>query len=165
MTDQQTTENNSDTEYYPAWLGQSILWDEFPWEAARTCKVQEFLEQYTLHDSSWVTIYHDIAYENQATLVIQWDAVWLPDEIARSTSVVSDWPLLLIKVQGVRQISTLGYENIDGMPRGISTTEVEEIEDKFVFVIHDHFGGSVEIIFDGAAHFLALNRDKMPLKI
>jgi hypothetical protein len=164
MTEQQNQENGVDSEYYPAWLGQSILWDEFPWEAARTCKVQEFLEQFTLHDSEWVTIYHDFAYENQSTLVIQWDAVWLPDEIAKSTSVVSDWPLLLIKLEGVKQISTLGHEKIGGT-RGISTAEVEEVENKIVFVIHDHYGGSVEIVFDGAAHFLALNRNKQPLKV
>jgi hypothetical protein len=165
MADEQTNENEVDSGDYPTWLGQSLLEDDLPWEAASIYSVREFLDRYTLHDSNWVTIHYDVAYEAQATLVIMWDSFWLPDEIAQSTSVVRDWPLLLIKLERVRQLATLGYEDINGMPRGISTAEVEEVEDKFVFVIHDHYGGSVEIVFNGIAHFLVLNRAKLPLKI
>ncbi len=165
MTDQQNKENCVDSEYYPTWLGQSLLEDDFPWQDASVYSVQEFLEKYSLHDSSWVTIYYDVAYDAQATLVISWDPFWLPDGIATKTDAVFDWPLLFIKLEGVKQISTSGYEDLEGMPRGIGTAEVEMREDRFVFVINDHYGGSVEIIFGGTAQILAFNRNKQPLRI
>ncbi len=165
MTNPEAVENCEDPEDLPDWLGKSILSNELPWEAAQTYKVQEFLEKYTLHDSSWVTIHHEVAYDNHAILVLEWDAVWLPDEIAQSTSMVSEWPLLFIKIEGIKQISILGYKDIGGITRGIALAEVEEIDNKKVFVIHDHFGGSVEIVFDGSSNFLALDRDKKALKI
>ena len=165
MTDQQTNENTCGSDDYPTWLGQSLLWGDFPWESATVYSVQEFLARYTLHDSMWVTIHYDVAYDAQATLVIFWDPYWLPDGIATKTPEVFDWPLLLVKLGGVKQMATCKYDNLDGMPRGISRAEVEEIEGKFVFIIHDHYGGSVEIVFDGNAHFLALNRNKQPLKV
>ena len=152
-------------EYYPIWLGQSVLNDDFQWSQSKLCSVQEFLEKYTLHDSIWVLIKHDVAYADEALIVIRWDSVWLPDEIAESSGVVQDWPILLIKLDGVDQISTLGYENIGGIQRGIASAEIESIDGKSIFTIYDHYGGSVDIVFDGTSRFLALNTKKQLLKI
>ena len=59
----------------------------------------------------------------------------------------------------------MGYEHVTNIHRGIGTAEIAEIEDKNVLVIHDHYGGSVEIVFEGATYFLALNKLKVPIKI
>lgn len=165
MAEQLENQDFDESEYYPKWLGQSLLLDDLPWDNATVYTVQVFLEKYTLHDSLWVNLIYDVANDNQVTLVIMWHAVWLPDEIAKSTALVDDWLLLFIKLENVRQVSTLGYEHVSNIHRGIGTAEIEEIEGRKIFVIHDHYGGSVEIVFDGASHFLALNAQKELLKI
>ncbi len=165
MEDQVENEDFDEEEYYPSWLGQALLSNDLPWINAKTCTIQEFLAVYTLHDSHWVNLFFDVANNNEVTLVIIWDAVWSPDEIAKSTTLVNDWPLLFIKLEVIRQVCTQGYETVTNVHRGIAKTEIDEIDGKKVFVIHDHFCGSVEIVFEGAAHFLALNTKKELLKI
>jgi hypothetical protein len=166
MTNQIPVERLDEPEGFPEWLGISLINNDLPWEIAQPYNVEEFLEKYTLHDSYWVTLHHDVAQENYAILVIEWDVYWLPDEIAQSTPIVAEWPLLFIKLEDVKQISTLGYEKLEVVAiRGIATAEFEEINGKNVFVIHDHFGGSVEIVYSGGANFLAFDRKKTRLII
>ena len=165
MEDQSEQLDSTESGYYPNWLGSALLNNGLPWDQASAYTVQAFLEKYTLHDSLWVNLIHDVANENHATLAIMWDAVWLPDEIAKSTDLVNDWPILFIRLEQVRQISTLGYEYVSDIHRGIATAEIEEIDSKKVFVIHDHYRGSVEIVFEGQSLFLALNVRKAVLKI
>ena len=73
MTNQEIEEIQQ--EGFPNWLGNSIINNDLPWEAARTYRLDGFLEKYTLHDSYWVTIHHDVAHYNYAILVFEWDAV------------------------------------------------------------------------------------------
>jgi hypothetical protein len=153
------------SDYYPPWLWQSLIENDLPWHLARDYTVQEFSEKYTLHDSVWITLTQDVAYENTAILVIRWDAVWLPDEICQSTAIVKEWPLLLVKVDEVHQVSFSGYQDIGGTARGISRDEVEEIDEKQVWVIDDHYGGRVALVFSGKTWFLGLDRNKEILKI
>ena len=162
MTEEQ---DNQEAEYLPNWLGTALLYDDLPWEQSTAYSVSMFLDKYTLHDSLWVNLLCDVANDNEALLIFLWDAVWLPNEVAKSTASVGDWPLLFIKLKNIRQVSTLGYEHVSNIHRGIGTAEYEEIEGKKIFVIHDHYGGSVEIVFEGASHFLALNEQKELLKI
>ncbi len=75
------------SDYYPSWLWQNLFENDLPWHLARDYTVREFSEKYTLHDSVWITLTQDVAYENTAILVIRWDAVWLPDEICQSTGI------------------------------------------------------------------------------
>jgi hypothetical protein len=152
-------------EYYPSWLWQSLFEDNLPWHLAKDYTVQKFLKKYTLHDSIWITLTQDIAYENAAILVIRWDAVWLPDEIYQSTSIVKDWPILFVKVENVHQISFLGYKDVGNIARGIASAEIEEIDGKQVWVINDHYGGSIDIAFGGKTWFLGLDRGQEILKI
>lgn len=162
MTEEQV---NQESEYYPRWLGSALLYDDLPWNQATEYSVQAFLDKYTLHDSLWGSLVYDVANDNEATLVILWDQVWLPDEIKNGSPLVGDMPILFIKLKNIRQVSTLGYEHVINIHRGIGTAEYVEIEGKKIFVIHDHYGGSVEILFEGTSHFLALNEQKEPLII
>ncbi len=147
-------------EHYPAWLYRSIVESDLPWESAKELTFAEFSDRYTLHDSYWIGLFYDVAYENDVVLAIVWDAVWLPDELAESTSLVDDWPLLFIKVENASQISTTGYDAIESTQRGIGTAEIEKIGSKHLLIISDHYGGNVEIVFEGKMNFLALNRNK-----
>lgn len=166
MTNQETVEEYDEPEGFPDWIGTSLVNNDLPWGLAETYNVKEFLEKYTLHDSYWVTLHYDVAQVSYAILVMQWDAYWLPDEIAQSTPLVAEWPLLFIKLEGVNQVSTLDYEKLDILAtRGIAIAEFEEIDGKSVFVIHDHFGGSVEVVYGGPSSFLAFDRNKTKLTI
>jgi hypothetical protein len=152
-------------EHYPPWLYESIIKNDLPWESANEWSFRQFSEKYTLHDSYWIGLFYDIAYDNNVILAIVWDSVWLPDEIAESTAVTDDWPVLFIKVQEVLQVSTSGYKDIGGIQRGIHHSETTEVGDKELFVISDHDGGVVELVFTGTVEFLALNRNKEVLAI
>lgn len=162
MTEEQ---DNQEAEYFPKWLGSALLYDDLPWDKSTEYSVPTFLDKYTLHDSLWVNLFYDVANDNEVVLIIFWDAVWLPEEIKKGGTFIGDWPLLFIKLKNIRQVSTLGYEHVSNIHRGIGTAECEEIEGKKIFVIHDHYGGSVEIVFEGTSHFLALNEQKEHLKI
>jgi hypothetical protein len=153
------------SENYPPWIWQTLSENTLPWHLARDYTIQEFSKKYTLHDAVWITLIQDVAYENTAILVIRWDPVWLPDEICQSTSWVKDWPILFVKVDKVDQISFLRYEDIGGIPRGISRDEVKEADGKQVWEIDDHYGGKVEIIFSGKTWFLGMDKNKEILKI
>ena len=150
---------------YPDWLYQSIVEDSLNWDEAKEYSYQEFSEKYTLHDSYWIGLFYDVAYESNLILAIVWDAVWLPDDIARSTSSVGEWPFLFIKVQEVSQVSTSGYKEIGWISRGIATVEIEDIDGKRLLVITDHYGGNVEITFSGRLKFLGVDRTRKVLPI
>lgn len=156
--------NELETEYYPSWLWKTLFEDDLPWRQGKDYTIQEFSAKYTLHDSIWITLMQDIAYENTALLVIRWDAVWLPDKIHSSTSIVKDWPILFIKVEGVNQISFMRFNEVN-IQRGIDGDKIEEIEGKQVWVIYDHYDASVEFVFTGKTWFLGLDRNKKLLKI
>jgi hypothetical protein len=153
-------------EYYPKWLYEAIVEDYLPWAKAKNCSYGGFSEKYTLHDSIWVGLFSDVSYENNAILVILWDAVWLPDEVAESTSKVDEWPFLFIKTEDAEQIITRGYKDIGGLQRGIAKAHLTEIdENKKSFVVYDHYGGEVEVIFGGQMKFLGIDREKQVIEI
>lgn len=147
------------------WVYREIVKDTLPWGEGKEYSFRQFSEKYTLHDSVWVGLFYDVAYENNIILTIIWDAVWLPDEIARSTSTVAEWPLLFVRVEDVSRVSTSGYKDIGGLQRGIGTAEVAEVDGTHVLVISDHYGGNVEISFSGKLKFLAMDRNRKVLAI
>ena len=147
------------------WLYGAVIRDTLPWGEGKEYSFQEFSEKYTLHDSVWVGVFYDVAYEGSAVLAMTWDAVWLPDELAQSTSAVGEWPLLFIKVGGASHVSTSGYEDIGGLQRGIAGAEIEDVDGTNLLVVTDHYGGSVEVSFCGKLMFLALDRERRVLPI
>ena len=100
---------------HPDWFYREIVEDYLPWEQGRKTNFTEFNKKYTLHDSGWIGIFFNVAYEQTATLAIRWDAVWLPDEIAESTSIVSNWPYLFIQLKNIEQFSTSNYDDIGSL--------------------------------------------------
>jgi hypothetical protein len=157
--------DNFDELDHPDWLYKELVEDYLPWEQGRKINFTEFNKKYTLHDSGWIGIFFNVAYEQTATLAIRWDAVWLPDEIAKSTSIVSDWPYLFIQLRNIEQFSSSNYDNIGSLPRSISGCEFEEIDGKKFLAINDVFGGQINIIYRGEETFLAMEKDKRILSI
>lgn len=150
---------------YPDWLYQAVIEDDLPWHEAKECSFQEFSEKYTLHDSHWLGLFHDVAYENNVTLVIVWDPYWLPAEIAQRSSFVAEWPFLFVRIENVSQVSTSGYVDIEGVQRGIAMAEIERVDRTNLLVVSDHYGGSVEISFVGRLKFLAFDVNQKSLSI
>lgn len=149
----------------PDWVYRSIVEDTLEWDKAIECSFREFSGKYTLHDSIWIGLFYDVAYENNVTLGFIWDAVWLPDDLARSSATISEWPLLFIKMENVSEITASGYKDVGGISRGIAGAAVEETDDKWRLAISDHYGGSVSISFSGRLKFLGLdvNRKVLPI--
>lgn len=150
---------------HPDWVYRELVEDCLPWGKSRTIDFIEFNKKYTLHDSGWIGIFFNVAYEQTATLAIRWDAVWLPDEVAKTTSIVSDWPYLFIQLTNVEQLSTSNYDDIGSLPRSIFGCEFEEIDGRKFLAIDDVFGGQINIIYQGEETFLAMEKDNHILSI
>jgi hypothetical protein len=150
---------------YPDWVYRELIEDGLPWQEGRKINFTEFNKKYTLHDSNWIGIFFNVAYNQTATLAIQWDAVWLPDQIVQSTSIVSDWPFLFIQLQNIEQFSSSNYVDIMGSCRSIANSEIEEIDGSKFLAIDDVYGGQVNIIYRGNETFLAIEKNKNILSI
>lgn len=83
---------------HPNWFYGDLVEDCLPWQQGKKMTFEEFHQKYTLHDSYWIGIFFNVAYEQTATLAIEWDAVWLPERLKQSTATVSDWPYLFIQL-------------------------------------------------------------------
>jgi len=70
--------------HYPSWLYQELINNFLPWHEGKRVSFSQFHEQYTLHDSHWIGIFYNVAYEQAVTLAIEWDTVWLPNEIKKT---------------------------------------------------------------------------------
>ena len=160
-----TLKENFDELDYPDWVYREIIEDGLPWQKGRKINFSEFNKKYTLHDSNWIGIFFNVAYDQTATLAIQWDAVWLPDEIAQSTSIVSDWSFLFIQLENIEQFSSSNYVDIMGTCRSIAGCEIEKIDGRKFLAIDDVYGGQVNIIYQGDETFFAIEKNKNVLSI
>ncbi|MEL6927611.1 MAG: hypothetical protein AAFO95_03125 [Cyanobacteria bacterium J06600_6] len=158
-------EEQIDLDNYPSWLGNDLINDRLPWEKGLNISFSEFIKKYTLHDSCWIGLFYDVGDLSSVTLVINWDAVWLPDSIALSTSKVQEWPFLLIKIAKVKEVSTSNYFNSDYPNWSICDYQIESIDKQQLLVISSCMGGDVEITFFGETIFLALDCDRNLLNI
>lgn len=61
-------------EKYPAWLANKVLNSYFDWATATKTSMPDLLENITLHDSCWYTIY--LEKGNAWIIVIVLDTVW-----------------------------------------------------------------------------------------
>ena len=150
---------------YPNWLYRELIEGLLPWQHGKKIDFKRFTEKYTLHDSYWIGIFSNVGCENTATLAIQWDPVWLPDEIQQSTSNVGDSLYLFILLTKIEQISINNYVDIKGHCRSIGTSAVEEIDGKKFLAIDDIYGGQISIIYQGEETFLAMDKHKCLLSI
>jgi hypothetical protein len=160
-----SSEDDFDELDHPGWFYRELVEDYLPWKQGTKMNFKEFNKKYTLHDSGWISIFLNIAYERTATLAIQWDAVWLPNEIKENISVVDDWPYLFIQLTDIEEISTSNYVDIMGSPRAIAICEVEEIEGKKFLAIDDVYGGQINIVYQGQETFLEIEKNKIVLAI
>jgi hypothetical protein len=160
-----TLEEDLNESAHPDWFYRDLIEDALPWQQGVVMSFDEFNQKYTLHDSYWIGAFFDVAYEPTVTLAISWDAVWLPDEIKQSTSIVDDWPYLFIQLSEVEQLSPSSYGDMMDACRTISGCEVEVVDGKKLLAIDDVYGGHIHIVYQGQEVFLALEKNKHRLEI
>ena len=159
-------EEHIDEMDYPNWMYRALIEDDLPWENARQMEFQEFHNTYTLHDSHWIGIFHNVAYEQSLTMVILWDEFWLPSRIKENISSTSDRTFLFIKLMKAVEVSMSNYDSSYGLfQRCISASNIEEIAGKKFLAIDDVLGGQVNIIYEGVEQFLAIQSNKYLLML
>lgn len=118
----------TENDYYPAWLSDCILNDTFPWQAAHTVSMPDFLAQYTLHDSPWIGFWFG---NGEPMAVIRWDTFWQQERLSFPGSEVAQWPILVIKFARVYQYLIAGKWDAEEVVLGeqIALAESYRLED------------------------------------
>ncbi len=109
-----------------------LLADKTLWTAAQSCTLAQFLEHYTLHDSSWIGVWIDPLGE-QAILLIDWDTFWTQGRVPYPPNQVATWPTLLIRLNKLvlhyydkHDQFEYGSSHIDGAESRLVTSEERE---------------------------------------
>jgi len=126
-------------------IASQILEDDSRWDLAEEFHIDSFLKSYSLHDSYWISLQTNCAWENSAVAIIQLDSVWNPF-VSAPTSHVADWPLLLLRFSCVSAIHLSGFRDNVRCQRGIGNVLVDHIsEEEVTTKFLDHYGASVEV--------------------
>lgn len=126
-------------------LARRLMNGDLPWDRSAEFHIGDFLQKYTLHDSHWIGLFTDCAFDDTAVAVICFDPVW-NSSVSTPTSICANWPLLFLRFKCVSAIHLSGFRNIDGIQRGISGADVERLSDEEVrTAICDHYGASVSL--------------------
>lgn len=118
-----------------------------------------FLDRYTLHDSYWIGLFTECAWQDSSVLVLRFDPVW-NSSVSAQTSAVANWPLLFLRLNCVTSIHLGGFRNVGGTQRGIGeATCTLSSEEEAVTTIDDFYGGSVRLHHFPLISALALTDD------
>lgn len=78
---------------FPAWLGERLFTNDFPWEESTLTTFPELLHRVTFHDGYWHGYFPALDC-GSVVLVVQPDAIWNPEFCHRQ----QDWPYLIIEL-------------------------------------------------------------------
>jgi hypothetical protein len=150
----------------PEKLARDIAEEEVQWDGAQICSISEFLARYTLHDSHWIGMHVDAAWEGDATAIICFDPHWNKIDVQDSSNC-DEWPILLIRFTAITSINMTGYRDVGGVQRGIGIAEAIDTDKGLVqTVISDHYGGEIEIMHRDPVRVLCYtaNGDRIELQ-
>ncbi len=142
---------------YPVWLGEAIIEDDLPWNKFKVIQINQFLDNYSLHDAEWVRLLIDNSNNNELLIIMSLDPHWLPNKSVTPSPYVKDWPLLFIKITDIITIHINQFDNSMNTARTISYAKSYENKK---LVIVDILDGETEIDFNGDSSFLLLTPDK-----
>jgi len=127
-------------------LASKIIDDALPWSEAPQFDIRAFLQRYSLHDSAWLGLHINCASNDSATALIRFDPVW-NSSVSAPTSLLAEWPFLLLRFTCVSSIQLSGFADIRGaFDRAISSAAVEAIsEEEVVTTLDDIYGGVVTL--------------------
>ena len=99
-----------------------LLASEPQWASAHSTTLTHFLEQYSVHDSSWIGVWIG-PLEEQAILAFEWDAFWTQGRVPYPSNQVAYWPTLLIRLS---KLILYYYDKHDQLPYGSSHVDDAE---------------------------------------
>jgi hypothetical protein len=109
-----------------------LLASKLHWVAAQPGTLAHFLEQYSVHDSSWIGVWID-PLEEQAILAFEWDAFWTEGRVLYPSNQVAYWPTLLIRLNKLilyyydkHDQFLYGSNHVDGAETRAVTSEEHE---------------------------------------
>lgn len=164
---------------YPAWLGLGLL-NGIDWSASAASAMPRFLDEYTLHDSSWIGMWSEPGFESIA--LIGWDTHWSRGRVPYPIEgTPAGYPILLIQFERLWRQS-LCFEGADalGTIGGASSRELgsdekagflaqferaterrrrgKHLEESFFHtIVSPVVGGDLELWHSGATRFLCLD--------
>lgn len=145
--------------YYPEWLSNGLLWEEFPWDQAVRTTMERFLDRYSLHDSGWITLKVDAQYGGGALAVFRFDSFWTSGRIPHPGPHVAEWPILLIRFSRLFELRLEDYEpGGGGWPRTISHAQTEAWDGRCRTGIWDIYDGRCELVHAKPIDVLCIGR-------
>src|ERR1043166_5378991 len=151
-------------DYHPEWLPKKLNWADFPWNQAVRGSFKTFLDQYTLHDSNWISLFFDPGQSAEAILVIRFDSFWTDGRVPFRSSLVASWPILIAHLSHVREVQFQGF-NGDWSPRTISIAESQLGSEADSTSLTDVFNGTVTIRHGRDVEFLCLSSEGQVLSL
>ena len=172
-------------EYYPSWLGQDLINDNFDWQQSLKTTMPAFLAEYTLHDSYWIGLY--VQPNRKIIAVIRFDTYWSKGRVFFPGSFVADWPILLVRfarafridLNGLEEGETIGNATsirLDSsqreqmLEREISRSADVDILGEYILdedlhrtLFEDIYGGQVDVWHSAEVNLLCFNRQKESL--
>lgn len=145
---------------YPDWLAEAVIEDDLPWTEFKKMPMQQFLDNYTLHDSEWVKLIIDNSNNHDILVVLSLDPNWIPDRPVKLSSYVNEWPILFISITEVVTVRMDNFINSINSARTISVAKLYESYNTYKLVIEDIFDGKTEIEYIGDESFLLLSSEK-----
>jgi hypothetical protein len=157
----QNFNSDRDDYEYPPWIGHRLINGSLPWNQAEYLSFEQFHQGYTLHDSSWIGIFHG-GFTQTVTMAIAWDAFWLPERLKQD---VPRGIYLFIRLSHVTEISTLQQNDEISAFNCIFGSEDTAIDGARLLSINI-LGGAVYITYqDDAPLFLAITDDERVLML
>jgi hypothetical protein len=147
----QNFNSDRDDYEYPPWIGHRLINGSLPWNQAEYLSFERFHQGYTLHDSSWVGIFHG-GFTQTVTLTIAWDTVWLPEPMKQT---VSGETFLFIQLSQVTEMSTVKSDIEFNCILGCEDEAIDGVRLLSIEII----GGTVDITYQGVPAFLAMADD------
>lgn len=145
----------------PSWISRRILTNDLPWKGAKKNSVYHFHTKYSLLDSYWIGAFHNLAFDDSITLVIQWDSYCLPGNVKKKLANPEDWLYLFIRITKLKMVSHFGFSDSenppDGVQRTISRLKLKAAKKERLLSITDSYGGKTKILFNGECNFMVLD--------
>lgn len=134
---------------FPQWLCDKLINDSVDWDTQKKIRPIDLRQIITLHDSNQIKVIIDSAWDGYITIAVRWDTFWNKEIFEYPGDSVEDWPVLVIRVDGVSQISISDFEPFSAAQRAVSDIETTEEEDGFRTRLMDVCGGKIDFLHAG----------------
>ena len=133
---------------FPQWLCEKLVNDSVDWTNQEQIRPLDLRQIITLHDSSQIKVMIDSAWDGFVTIAVQWDTFWNKEIFDYPGDSVVDWPILIIRIDGVTKISIADFQPT-ATQRAVSDIETNEEEIGFRTRLMDVCGGKIDFHHTG----------------